>query len=510
MTRIQRIGVAFVLATGAPFLMAASDAELPWRDAVSTWKASIGERPSSGPWLAGDSVVYFGYSGKLVSLSASGGETRWEAKLEGPHMSPPALLGGIIVVGVNSRTLLGNGGRLVALDTRTGAERWTIGTRTRPIYPATPAGDVVIATSEREWVAVDRETGKEAWRLRTESGALEPTVAGDTVLLPESRAALHAVDARSGKEKWRFLRSLDSFARGDDFAREAAAATSSVEARRFFSVAPSRDVYRFGLGACEALAKGGTDEEIRRDLRQFFGEATAVALLGAARKSLCPDGTTLDQLKSLARAAEPGESEGLSSAASVHGDSVFFATRSDDGSGAVHGLLLDSGAEIFRVPARRAGAPVSDGKAVYFVSNGERNRAELHAVDMATRQSLWDVDLSPHVVGTRSRLVLAGGYLYIRALRIDTRSGAVETGMPVDLDGPQGGLDCFRVSRPGVPRSFIAKFDLATSTAAWAFRGETVRNPSLAVACGDNRVFFYDDWGDYPLYGVRLKERADP
>lgn len=128
--------VAFVGATG----------EELWRTPIGdTFHESFGNGPRSTPTVVGDVVYALGAKGRLLAARAADGETIWQVELQGryPIVDPQALAamaptaagpqlplfgyaGSPLVEGelIVLHTGAGHGRSLVALDKRTGEERW--------------------------------------------------------------------------------------------------------------------------------------------------------------------------------------------------------------------------------------------------------------------------------------------------------------------------------------------------------------------------------------------------
>lgn len=101
---------------------------------------------------------------------------------------------------------------LVALDRRTGVERWRAtfpnprgGTVLGP--PALTADAVLLRLNDGRVVAVDRGDGRLRWSWRAAAPVLTPisqvVAAGDAVFVDGGDSRIYALDAATGRERWR-------------------------------------------------------------------------------------------------------------------------------------------------------------------------------------------------------------------------------------------------------------------------------------------------------------------
>jgi outer membrane protein assembly factor BamB len=174
-------------------------------------------------WRGPDRTGVSSETGLLAAWPAGGPRLVWRVADLGGGYSTPSVAGDHLFVQVNrdratellqARTLAD--GRL-AWEARLGK----VGNADmQPPYPGarstpTVTADTVYALgSDGDLVAVDRRTGRERWRhqLRADFGgrpgrwayAESPLVDGDVVVVsPGARTALVALDARTGAERWR-------------------------------------------------------------------------------------------------------------------------------------------------------------------------------------------------------------------------------------------------------------------------------------------------------------------
>lgn len=212
-----------------------------WRVPITAGEANV---TPSAP-VAFDGLVYVsavvtpltaagGNVGYVIATDAATGTERWRTKLFDssgaayPEVSPAAIADGLLFVGVSivrqaeppsARSGGGRGvsvpaGALVALDSRTGVERWRAATgRSGSSAPAVIDGVVYVGAEDGSVHALDAASGRERWRWPFETprgdrprlgGVISPAIAGDLVYVLDGASTLYALDGRTGEERWRF------------------------------------------------------------------------------------------------------------------------------------------------------------------------------------------------------------------------------------------------------------------------------------------------------------------
>jgi outer membrane protein assembly factor BamB len=147
-------------------------------------------------------------TGWIAAIDAGTGETRWRTALDPTlFLSPPAVAGGTVYVGLDPR------GRddtvLIALDAATGQERWRhhrAAAASGILQLAIPAiaDGIVYVVTEGILYAVDADTGEEHWRVAIGSAVeSSPAVADGTLYFGTSDGSVIALDAATGEERWR-------------------------------------------------------------------------------------------------------------------------------------------------------------------------------------------------------------------------------------------------------------------------------------------------------------------
>jgi polyvinyl alcohol dehydrogenase (cytochrome) len=155
------------------------------RDSVATlerrWMRSLGEPVRASPLAAGGLVYVATDQGSVFALDAASGDLRWQRRIGNSVRMTPALVHGALLVG--SYGLLGasgakpHGAAFYALDARTGAVRWRTALpgliRSEPvvlggtIYEGLAGGDAFSGCFGGRVIALDERTGAVrplAWR----------------------------------------------------------------------------------------------------------------------------------------------------------------------------------------------------------------------------------------------------------------------------------------------------------------------------------------------------------
>ncbi|MDI5971792.1 PQQ-binding-like beta-propeller repeat protein [Streptomyces sp. SL13] len=165
------------------------------------------ESAEAGPALI-DGTVYFRGGGRLYALDARTGEERWwhalgDAEVTGGVPVPPAVVDGVVHLTVGSRVL--------ALDAADGTERWRFDAPAVFFSPPTVmAGGVYVVDYLGTVYALSAHAGVERWRVATEARqSVEPLLVNDGLVHLGSGHALYTLDAAAGIPRWRFATTGD-------------------------------------------------------------------------------------------------------------------------------------------------------------------------------------------------------------------------------------------------------------------------------------------------------------
>ncbi|MDP5012868.1 MAG: PQQ-like beta-propeller repeat protein, partial [Alphaproteobacteria bacterium] len=162
------------------------------------------------PACSGDTVIVAYTSGEVHALSQTNGQVLWSdtitpvARIDTvtsiPHIRARP------VIDVNQVFVISHGGRMTAIDFKTGARQWQKelgGIRT----PVVAGGFVFVLTNMNELVCLERKSGAIRWvaglpRVDENEGAIHfagPILAGGTLIVSSSKGELIRVNPRDGE-----------------------------------------------------------------------------------------------------------------------------------------------------------------------------------------------------------------------------------------------------------------------------------------------------------------------
>lgn len=280
---------------------------------VEAWRREVG--PSvPGPIAVGDSVVLVGTgNGRVLALSTATGERFWRRKFTGSATSGVVRRGNELFIASDHRLgrlyrlrlvdgerewesevggapfpplPLGDrlyaatrGGDVVALDARTGAERWRR-SLDAPIGGAPVAhGAALLVPAADTLLWLDLETGERVAQLPMGAHAsADPVVSADRLHLPLESGEVVAVDLRSRKPAWRT--GLGEVAHARPVAGDDGALYVLTRAAELWRVRPED-------GAAERAAS--FDASARASLA-WAGDRLLVGLLDGVLVAVTPEG----------------------------------------------------------------------------------------------------------------------------------------------------------------------------------------------------------------------------
>jgi outer membrane protein assembly factor BamB len=162
-----------------------------------TWKTFVGGETYASPVIGLDAVFVATKAGSLVALRLTDGKELWRADV-GDYIarSTPALDGDVLYVSA--------GYALMAIDAKTGKERWSVPLRfAGSCSPVVDADRVYVATQEGHVSAFAKANGSELWHYRNDNLLFgSPAVASGVVVIADEVGAVTAIDARTGRELW--------------------------------------------------------------------------------------------------------------------------------------------------------------------------------------------------------------------------------------------------------------------------------------------------------------------
>ena len=184
--------------------------------AKNQYATQMAKGPHSTPLVVGDTVFTVGGSAVVSAWNAQTGALAWRkdysssvdlSKLFTGTAASPLSEGGLVIVQVGSDT---HGGRVIALDPRTGAERW-VWKGKGPGYAspiAFTAGDVrqIATLTESTIEGIDAKTGASLWSApfpdEWHENIVTPVWTGTHLIVSGTRAGTRAFTLRLGGGKW--------------------------------------------------------------------------------------------------------------------------------------------------------------------------------------------------------------------------------------------------------------------------------------------------------------------
>lgn len=189
---------------------------------VQAWEASHGQKlweltgaqtdfetPEAGP-LIQDGTVYVWKDARLLALEARTGEERWSYPI-----GDAAACGGVpvrLTQAGDGYVYVSAGARVLSIEVSTGMVRWHFEAPAvflcPPAFvpgPAVTGGGVYLADYLGTVYALDATDGRDRWRIATESRAsIEPVLVAAGHVHVGSGKGLYTLDAVTGTPKWRF------------------------------------------------------------------------------------------------------------------------------------------------------------------------------------------------------------------------------------------------------------------------------------------------------------------
>ncbi len=164
------------------------------------WRLTDDRADLVPPAVVGGIALVGDLQGKVRGVDLATGETLWT------RVFTPGLPGMPSVAGEDAYVVAG--ADLISLEPLTGEERWRVSTETSDAFASDPvrAGELVVTATDQVVYAVDPETGEIVWSARSRGEGLFsslPTVAGARVLIATDRG-LTALDAGTGQIVWTF------------------------------------------------------------------------------------------------------------------------------------------------------------------------------------------------------------------------------------------------------------------------------------------------------------------
>jgi len=192
--------------TGNQLIAGTGDGDLVAIDLATgteSWRATVAPKPVAvhAPAAADGTVVTATDDGYLTAVDAGSRAIRWQVKPDvgDGSLGTPVISGGVAYIGMAPES---RGGRLLAYELTSGAERWHVDAN---VYAPSIAGATGYTGSATGHVAaIDLATGTEQWATTFEGVVRAPAIAGDIAYLAaDHERAVVALDRATGLELWR-------------------------------------------------------------------------------------------------------------------------------------------------------------------------------------------------------------------------------------------------------------------------------------------------------------------
>ena len=143
------------------------------KTSTKKWEARVG-RLYYGPAILDDQVFVRHIGGEIRAYAVKDGALQWKSNKQGGAKTALVLFHGLVIYGEE----LGN---IVALDARTGAEKWRFKTK-KPCRPPIVAGTTVYSRCADHYLyALDADSGTLRWSTEMKSSGLTPAIADGVV-----------------------------------------------------------------------------------------------------------------------------------------------------------------------------------------------------------------------------------------------------------------------------------------------------------------------------------------
>lgn len=153
--------------------------------------------PLYGPAIKDDDLILYDPKGLMISVDRRTGTKRWESKI-GRNFYIPAILDDQIIVGHEEgeiRAYALNDGSLRWKSKKDGGAQTALVLFKDTVFYGERYGNIV---------ALDARTGLEKWRFKTKQPCGQPIIAGDTLYTSCRDRNMYAIESQTGQEKWKW------------------------------------------------------------------------------------------------------------------------------------------------------------------------------------------------------------------------------------------------------------------------------------------------------------------
>ncbi|MFL5718815.1 MAG: PQQ-binding-like beta-propeller repeat protein, partial [Chloroflexota bacterium] len=169
----------------------------PLAHPVEAWRTNIECAITDHTPVLGSGLLIVGCDApRVIALDARTGAVRWSADLAGPMFGSAAIDDDALYVS-------DAGGRLTRRDLATGTEVWSIAVKPFS-HPVIVAGRLYVGTRDGRVLGLDPADGSERWSWQAPSGVGEiiASVAEDAVYASADDGNLYSVSLKDGTERW--------------------------------------------------------------------------------------------------------------------------------------------------------------------------------------------------------------------------------------------------------------------------------------------------------------------
>jgi outer membrane protein assembly factor BamB/predicted MPP superfamily phosphohydrolase len=186
------------------------------------WQVKADAQVQASPAVV-DGIVYASsIRGTLYAINAQNGEIIWQKTMGKDEVQrawmyySPTAADGVVYQAYST----GNGGKLMALDAKTGKELWIASLAGNWIVESTPVvenGKVYVGGDGGWLISLDASTGKELWRKKPAGGWMHsmPSISEGKLYMGYQGGLLVVLDAATGKELWRYKSNDSSYIHGN-------------------------------------------------------------------------------------------------------------------------------------------------------------------------------------------------------------------------------------------------------------------------------------------------------
>ncbi|PAE37383.1 outer membrane protein assembly factor BamB family protein [Bacillus sp. 7884-1] len=199
------------------------------------WQVQADAQVQASPAVV-DGIVYASsIRGTMYAMNADNGEIIWQKTVGKDEVQrawmyySPTVADGVVYQAYSN----GSGGKIMAMDAKTGEELWNAALAGNWIVESTPVvadGKVYVGADGGWIISLEASTGKELWRKKPAGGWMHsmPAIYEGKLYMGYQGGLLVALEASTGKELWRFKSTDSSYIHGNATGSSPAAADGIV------------------------------------------------------------------------------------------------------------------------------------------------------------------------------------------------------------------------------------------------------------------------------------------